>query len=124
MSFSVLPRRDVNPDMDELHERRGSGWSTMALPDSGLDVPLLDYLGVEIVDPANGVIELPVLELALNSMGALQGGAVATVCEAAAQVALRTATGEPLVRHRSARHVPRFRACRTAAHARRRPGHG
>ena len=94
MSFSVLPRRDTNPDIGDL---RSSGPSTMALPSSALDGPYLEQLGVRVVDAAAGVVEVPVTEWSSNSMGAFQGGAVAAILEAAGEAALRAATGEPLV---------------------------
>jgi uncharacterized protein (TIGR00369 family) len=93
MSFSVLPRRDINPDIDS----RPAGRSTMALEHSGLDVPLLDALGVVVVDHAAGRLEVPMTDWALNSMGAMQGGVVATIVEAAGEAALRVASGSPLV---------------------------
>ena len=94
MSFAVLPRRDTNPDVTEV---RPEGPSTMALESSALAGPLLELVGIEIVDAAAGVVELPVREWAMNSMGALQGGIVGAVVEAAAEVALQSATGQPVV---------------------------
>ena len=87
MSFAVLPRRDANPDIKTSME---SGPSTMALPTSRLQAPLLDELEVEVVDAARGVIEAPVGEWSLNSLGAMQGGAVATLVDAAAEAAAAT----------------------------------
>ncbi|MFM8238036.1 MAG: PaaI family thioesterase, partial [Actinomycetota bacterium] len=80
MTFAVLPRRDSNPVMpaapaDEV--------TTMALPDSGLDGTLVDAIGVRIIDAAPGSVEAPVTDWVRNSMGALQGGAVATLAEVA-----------------------------------------
>ena len=43
------------------------------------------------------MLEAPVGEWSLNSLGAMQGGAVATVIDAAAEAAARAATGEELV---------------------------
>src|SRR4051812_29327762 len=93
MSFAVLPRRDINPQVSTMRESS----STMALPDSRLRRPLLDELGVDVRDAGRGVIEVPVLEWCLNSMGAMQGGVVATVAEVAAETAARAATNEQLV---------------------------
>jgi uncharacterized protein (TIGR00369 family) len=93
MSFAVLPRRETNPEVDLIRESP----STMATTESRLTRPLLDELGVEVRDAARGVIDVPVVEWALNSMGAMQGGVVATVAEVAAETALRAATNEPLV---------------------------
>jgi uncharacterized protein (TIGR00369 family) len=94
MSFSVLPRRALNPDLDAV---RPEGPSTMALPESALDASLFQLAGITTVDAAAGVVELPVREWAMNSMGALQGGIVAAVVEAAGEAALRAATGERVV---------------------------
>ena len=94
MSFSVLPRRDLNPDMSEV---RDSGPSTMATESSRLSSSLLDALAVEVLDAAGGVVQLPVTDWSRNSMGAMQGGIVATVADIAAEHALRAAAGKPLV---------------------------
>ena len=117
MSFAVLPRRDTNPDITET---RPEGPSTMALESSALAGPLLELVGIETVDAAAGVVELPVREWAMNSMGALQGGIVGAVVEAAAEVALRVGNRPAGRRHRCAAHVPGVRQGRSAAHARRR----
>jgi uncharacterized protein (TIGR00369 family) len=93
MSFAVLPRRDSNPDVALVRDSP----STMAAPESRLARPLLDELGVQFVDAARGVIDVPVIDWSLNSMGAMQGGVVATVAEVAAEAALRAATNEPVV---------------------------
>jgi uncharacterized protein (TIGR00369 family) len=94
MSFARLPRRDGNPDVGAS---RFDGPSTMALPTSRLDAPLVDMLGARVVDAARGELEVPVGEWSLNSLGAMQGGAVATVIDAAAEAAIRSATAEPLL---------------------------
>jgi len=94
MSFSVLPRRDTNPDMGAV---RGSGPSTMATRESRLEQPLFEAMGGRVVDAAHGVLDVPVSEWSRNSMGAMQGGVVAMVSEFAAEAALRAASGEPLV---------------------------
>jgi uncharacterized protein (TIGR00369 family) len=93
MSFAVLPRRDTNPVADDLH----ASPPTMATAASKLSGPLLDRLGLEVRDAARGVVDVPVIDWALNSMGAMQGGVVATVAEAAAETALRASTARPLV---------------------------
>jgi uncharacterized protein (TIGR00369 family) len=94
MSFAVLPRRDENPD---ITTSMSSGPSTMALPTSGMQASMLDELEVRVVDAARGELEAPVGEWSLNSLGAMQGGAVATVVDAAAESAASTHAGTPLV---------------------------
>jgi uncharacterized protein (TIGR00369 family) len=93
MSFAVLPRRDSNPEVTTVRQSS----STMALTGSRLTRPLTDELGVHVRDADRGEIDAPVSEWVLNSMGAMQGGVVATVAEIAAETALRAATGEALV---------------------------
>jgi uncharacterized protein (TIGR00369 family) len=94
MSFSVLPRRDINLDMSTVGDE---GPSTMASPDSRMRAPLLDALGLRVVDAPSGIVEVAVTDWARNSMGAMQGGVVATVADAAGEAALRAATGERVV---------------------------
>ena len=94
MSFAVLPRRDENPD---ITTSRSSGPSTMALPTSGMRASMLDELELRVVDAARGELEAPVGEWSLNSLGAMQGGAVATVVDAAAESAASAHAGTPLV---------------------------
>ena len=93
MSFSVLPRRDTNPDIGAV---RGAGPSTMATPETHLRTPIIDALGARIVDAAAGVIDVPVTDWGRNSLGAMQGGVVAMVADIAAETALRSASPEPL----------------------------
>jgi uncharacterized protein (TIGR00369 family) len=94
MSFAVLQRRDENPD---ITTSMTSGSSTMALAGSGLRSSLLDELRVHVVDAARGELEAPIGEWSLNSLGAMQGGAVATIVDAAAEAAARAASSETLV---------------------------
>jgi len=69
----------------------------MATETSGLRAPLPDALGLRVLDAAAGVVEVPITDWTLNSMGAMQGGVVTMVADAAAECALREATGEPVV---------------------------
>jgi uncharacterized protein (TIGR00369 family) len=94
MSFARLPRRVDNPDVSTTMT---PGPSTMALAGSRLDDPLLDMLDVRVVDARRGELEAPVGDWSRNSLGAMQGGAVATLIDAAAETAIRAATSEPLV---------------------------
>jgi uncharacterized protein (TIGR00369 family) len=94
MSFARLPRRDGNPDIGAATQ---TGPSTMALATSRLEASLIDMLGARVIDASRGELEVPVAEWSLNSLGAMQGGAVATVIDAAAEIAIRAATSEPLV---------------------------
>jgi acyl-coenzyme A thioesterase PaaI-like protein len=94
MTFSVLPRRDDNPviTFGNPEARRTS----LVLPGSGFAAPVLDALGVEVVDAARGVVDVPVTDYSRNSLGALQGGVVAIAADVAAEQALRAACGAPV----------------------------
>ena len=104
MSFAVLPRRDGNPDVtttmasgpvdDGARPARGmrataarraraSAWST----------------------PRAASSRRRSSDWSRNSLGAMQGGAVATVVDAAAEVAARAATERAARRHRHPAHA-------------------
>jgi len=93
MSFAVLPRRDGNPD---ISTGMAAGPSTMALESSRMHAPLLDELGVHTLDAERGELEVPVSDWSRNSFGAMQGGAVATIVDAAAEAVAQAATGVAL----------------------------
>jgi acyl-coenzyme A thioesterase PaaI-like protein len=94
MTFAVLPRRDSNPVMPE--DRATGPQSLMANDASGFSVPVLDAFGIRTVDAASGHVELEPNEYVENSLGAVQGGAVACIVERAAELALSHAAGRPL----------------------------
>ena len=94
MSFSVLPRRDSNPDISAV---RNVGPSTTATDNSSMKQPLAHALGIVVRDAGAGALDVPITDWTRNSMGAMQGGVVATIADFAAETALRAATTEPLV---------------------------
>jgi len=94
MSFARLPRRVDNPD---LADSMTTGASSMALPSSGLQASLLDEIGVAVVDAASGAVETPVRDWSRNSLGSMQGGAVAAVIDAAAEAAATVASVDAVV---------------------------
>jgi acyl-coenzyme A thioesterase PaaI-like protein len=95
MTFAVLPRRESNPVMPD--DRTTGPQSFIAgTADAGFTVGVLDAFGVRTVDAARGHVELEPTEYVENSLGAVQGGAVAVVVERAAELALSHAAGRPL----------------------------
>src|SRR3954452_10885427 len=80
MSFAVLTRRDGNLAVDQNESVRRM---TMATDDSGFVAPLYATLGLRVLEPADGVIELPLVDYVRNSLGALQGRMIATAVHAA-----------------------------------------
>jgi uncharacterized protein (TIGR00369 family) len=92
MTFALLPGRadaggeepasvDVAPEMP-------ARWSFTG---DGFDRPLLDSLGIEVLDPLEGRLSMPALPYHRNSFGAVQGGAMALLAEAAGAEAMRAA---------------------------------
>jgi acyl-coenzyme A thioesterase PaaI-like protein len=84
MSFTVLTRSAVNhvtiAELDDVALRR------FAWPDDVEAIPYLDLVGLTVDDDGAGVT-LPLGDDVRNSFGALQGGMVATLADAAAALA-------------------------------------
>src|SRR5215475_4120894 len=59
MSFSVLPRRDTNPDISAV---RNHGPSTMATDSSRMMQPMADALGIEVRDASAGALDVPITD--------------------------------------------------------------
>ncbi len=93
MTFSVLPRRDDNPT---ITFGASTPRTSLVLPGSGFRRPLLDELGLTVLDPAAGAVDVPVTDYARNSLGALQGGIVALAIDVAGEHALRVACDAPV----------------------------
>jgi acyl-coenzyme A thioesterase PaaI-like protein len=94
MTFAVLPRRAGNPVMPD--DRATGPQSFIAGTTSGFSGPALDAFGVRTVDAARGHVELEPTDYVENSLGSVQGGAVACVVERAAELALSHAAARPL----------------------------
>ncbi len=81
MTFAVLDRRSTNP---VLAPTPGAPQRhSMAFDDSRLGSALLDALGIVVRAP--GTVALDVEPYVVNSLGATQGGALATMAEVAAE---------------------------------------
>jgi acyl-coenzyme A thioesterase PaaI-like protein len=94
MTFAVLPRRDTNPVMPD--DRATGPQSFIAGTTTGFTRAALDAFGLRTVDVARGHVELEPTGYVENSLGAVQGGAVATMVERAAELALSHAARRPL----------------------------
>ena len=115
MSFAVLPRRDTNPEVTLIRDEPvddGDGRSRASRGRCSTSS------ASRCATRRAASIDVPVVDWSLNSMGAMQGGVVATVAEVAAETALRAATGEPLVVSDLHAHLPRLRPGRPGALAR------
>jgi acyl-coenzyme A thioesterase PaaI-like protein len=66
-------------------------------PDTAMDDPLFERCGIAVVDAAAGVVQCAKADYIRNSFGTINGGVIGVIAEAAAELAARHATGEPLV---------------------------
>ena len=94
MTFAVLPRRETQPG-DARRPRDGSAVVHRRHDDRDSRAAL-DAFGLRTVDAARGHVELEPTDYVENSLGAVQGGVVATMVERAAELALSHAAGRPL----------------------------
>jgi acyl-coenzyme A thioesterase PaaI-like protein len=94
MTFTLLPPR-TDPDLDESDSvdvaREMPGRWVFA--GEGLERPVFDALGIEVIDAPSGSLSMPALSYHRNSFGAVQGGAMALLAEAAGEEAIRAALG-------------------------------
>jgi acyl-coenzyme A thioesterase PaaI-like protein len=95
MTFAVLPRRDSNPVMP-VDRVRGPQSFLGGGAASGFRGAALDAFGIRTIDAARGHVELVPSSYVENSLGAVQGGIVATIAERAAELALSSAAGAPM----------------------------
>lgn len=81
MTFTRIRRRDYTMPFVENDADRFA----FADAESGLGSPFLEQIGCRVIDAERGVVELPVEDYVRNSVGALQGGAVVALIDAAAE---------------------------------------
>jgi acyl-coenzyme A thioesterase PaaI-like protein len=94
MTFGRIPREAaaVTVDRSGTAARR----STLALPGSRLTEPLLERIGLRVVDGEAGHVELPRSDYVRNSFGTINGGVMGMSVQGAAESALARTDG-PLV---------------------------
>jgi len=92
MTYAVLPRRDDTPVFDP--DFAGTV-SDLALPDSRLVEPFEEALRIRVPDAARGIAEVDLHPYVFNSLGALQGGAAATLVDVAARSFASVSLGRP-----------------------------
>lgn len=90
MSFSVLQRRDGNPIMGTASETARHVF--MPADDDESD-HLHDAIGLTRIEDVVGGFESEMTEYVVNTLGAMQGGAVATLAATSASSAVQTAIG-------------------------------
>ncbi|MCY3576523.1 MAG: hypothetical protein OXH53_04315 [bacterium] len=96
LSFSLIPNRPGNDDLSHLQEpvieRR-----TMGLATSGFgNTALWGAIGLDVVDAAAGVVQVPMTDYVRNSFGTINGGVMIMADEAAGELAVQEALGTPV----------------------------
>ena len=81
LSFARIERRSGAPatNVDEALPYEFAG------PEDGLRAPLFEALGIRVVEASRGEVEVPLVDYVRNSVGAMQGGGLLCVAEAAAE---------------------------------------
>ncbi|CAB4950066.1 unannotated protein [freshwater metagenome] len=94
MSFSVLPRRDGNPIMSSSSEVTTHSFlpSDGQLDNGSVEEHIHEAIGVRTITDVIGGVESQMTEYVVNTLGAMQGGAVATLGAASASSALQATT--------------------------------
>ncbi len=93
MSFAVLPRRAENLSVDQVDRVNRL---TMERSGSGLTAPFDEHVHLTVIEPLNGIVDLPLRDYVANSLGAIQGGMMAAAAEAAARQAVGAVGGSPV----------------------------
>jgi acyl-coenzyme A thioesterase PaaI-like protein len=94
VGFAKLARRPTDPPKPQLSPDRAQsifGGGTI------LTRPLREEVGIDVLDPANGVVQVEVTPPLRNPAGTLQGALVALVAEAAAEDLVSTRFESPAV---------------------------
>jgi len=89
VSFSVLPRRETTPVVDPEtfgKTRFGGGGGR-------LDRHITEAIGMSVIDAPAGRVSIPLADYVRNSFGAVQGGMMALVGDAAGALAVAGALG-------------------------------
>jgi acyl-coenzyme A thioesterase PaaI-like protein len=116
-AFAVLPYRGEAQSSQRRRSRSEESQSSggFELGSPSLEEPIVDKLGVRVLDPSAGVVEMDLTDYVRNTFSALQGGLPAVLAEVAmesrgAHVAQRTVyTTDLRVRYLSQGRVGPFR---------------
>ncbi|HXX89805.1 MAG TPA: hypothetical protein VEI83_06260 [Acidimicrobiales bacterium] len=94
IGFTKIARRETDPPKPRLTPRT---FAALFGRLGDLPRPLREEAGIEVVDPAEGVVEVTVTPQLRNPAGTLQGAMVALVAEAAAEDLVSTRFESPMV---------------------------
>jgi uncharacterized protein (TIGR00369 family) len=94
ISFSRLARREDTPPFEP--DRENAETVEFGIPGSGLRQPYRHAAGVRFLDERAGVAEIEMRPYVRNSLGALQGGMIAVLADAAGESAAAAAAARPM----------------------------
>jgi acyl-coenzyme A thioesterase PaaI-like protein len=94
IGFAKVPRKRTDPPKPNLTPEQAGGLFH-GLPT--LSLPLREEAGIELIDPAEGIVEVEVTPELRNPAGTLQGAMVALLAEAAAEDLVTTRFESPVV---------------------------
>jgi acyl-coenzyme A thioesterase PaaI-like protein len=84
LTFARVPGSAAN-GMDDHHPARWVGEVRQRASDGVAEGTMYDRMGLEVVDADRGVLELERTRYVINSLGSINGGALAVMVEAAAE---------------------------------------
>jgi acyl-coenzyme A thioesterase PaaI-like protein len=95
MGFSLLPRRDGNPIMESSAEATTHSFLPISEDpgDASEENHIHDAIGLSTIADVVGGVESGMTDYVVNTLGAMQGGAVATLGAASASSAVQAAAG-------------------------------
>ena len=98
-TFARLVRRESNPSLEESEPGGRFSFSDPERPPIGRGATLRQAVGCEAVDAASGVTSTAMSPYVRNSFGAMNGGVVATLVEAAATTCAELGTVQDVAIH-------------------------
>jgi len=94
IGFATIPRKETDPPKPLVSPEQAPIW----MRDLGvLTLPLREEAGIEVIDAAQGIVQIDVTPELRNPAGTLQGAMVALVAEAAAEDLAATRFESPVV---------------------------
>jgi acyl-coenzyme A thioesterase PaaI-like protein len=94
IGFAKVPRRDTDPPKPQVSPAQAA---KMFRDFGTIDRPLREEAGIEVIDAAEGVVQVEVTEALRNPAGTLQGAMVALLAEAAAEDLAAARSASPVV---------------------------
>jgi acyl-coenzyme A thioesterase PaaI-like protein len=108
-AFAVLPNPGSEQGGRRVADEPRAAAAPRHPPGPRASLPLHERIGVRVLDAAGGIVEAELVDYVRNTFGALQGGIVAVLAEAAMLAATGGTLASLLVRYRTLGRVGPFR---------------